>query len=103
MYLYNVTFMVEREAEAGLMAWLRDDASVIRAVDGREHRIMKVVAVPDDPEFGRQALSVSLQVEFSSLGLARDWGRELLPPVTESFHTTQGGQALHFATILKQV
>ncbi len=102
-YWYNITFMVEREAERTLIKWLDSDADVKKALDGREWRRIKVVAVPDDPEFNKQALSISLQLAFDSLSASRDWGKSELPKITENFHQQMDGHALHFATILKEV
>lgn len=102
MYLYNITFMMERSEERHFLSWLRADA-LPPATGYRRHRLCKVVAVPDDPEFSSQALSISLQVEFPSLAAARDWGKTLLPSLLDGFHKEISGHTLHFQSVLKSL
>lgn len=103
MYIYNITLMCNREAEHQLLSWLEEKTSSSPALANHTFQIVKVVAVPDDPEFNRQALSISLQVEFKSLADARDWGKVSLPPLMSEFHSLLGSDSLHFGTILRRL
>ncbi|MCM1378039.1 MAG: DUF4286 family protein [Prevotella sp.] len=104
MIIYAITFLANKNAEKKLTSWLINDAiPALNVSVEASPRLTKVVAVPDDPDFSRQALSMTLHVNFSSPALAKAWGKEDLPPVINEFSRLFGPDALNFISILRDI
>lgn len=102
MITYNISFILEHRREEELYGWL-GEAVRMSALPADRTNVVKVVAVPGDPDFVKQALSVSLQVRFDSLSEASKWGRESAPALLESYSRRFGAMAQHFSTVLKDI
>ncbi|MDE6218381.1 MAG: DUF4286 family protein [Muribaculaceae bacterium] len=102
MIIYAVTFMIDRRLEIPFLGWLRGEAlSRLQLPATSNPRLTKVAAVPGDPEFARQALSVTLHVDFPSPAPARKWADTYLTPLLDAYTRKFGHEALHFASILQ--
>lgn len=96
-YICNVTFMVERSLSAKLYEWMKEEEAV------RMGRLNEVVAVPGDPDFAAQALSVALQREFGTEAEALAYAETELPELFERFGERFGDLGMTFVSILKNV
>lgn len=104
MIIYAITFMTERVYESRLTEWLRSSAvPSLEIPAGSETRLTKVAAVPGDPEFSRQALSMTLHVGFPSPAPARAWAEKTLDSVLDEFSRKFGQNALHFVSVLQTI
>lgn len=104
MIIYAITFMTERACESRLIDWLRTSAiPALEIPADSKTRLTKVAAVPGDPEFSRQALSMTLHVEFASPAPARAWAEKALDSVLDEFSRKFGQNALHFVSVLKTI
>lgn len=105
MYIYNVTFVVERQDGGAFLAWLRSEALgmlVNEESPAREPRLTTVVSVPGAPDFSTHASSFALQMEFQTLEEAEKWADVYLHPVLGKYALKFGAErAQCFATILQ--
>ncbi|MCM1152251.1 MAG: hypothetical protein NC328_01160 [Muribaculum sp.] len=96
--------MTNRRLEDVVTDWIRREA--VPALDvpaGCPVRLTKVAAVPGEPDFANQALSMTLHVGFESLGMLRHWMKSRVEPVTDDFHARFSDESLHFISILKEI
>lgn len=96
-FICNVTFMVERSQSQKFYTWFRGEEAA------RMGRLTEVVAVPGDPDFAAQALSVALQREFGSEAEAVAYAETELPELFERFGAVFGEFGMTFVSILKEV
>lgn len=107
MYIYNVTFVVEKQDKEAFLQWMRDEA--LRALvneesTARSPRLTTVVSVPGAPDFSTHACSFALQCEFVELEEAEKWAEVYLMPVLGGYTSKFGAdKAQCFATILQEV
>lgn len=107
MYVYNVTFMVDRLVKDDFVSWFRNEAltDLVNAESpARSPRLTLVADVPGDPEFTTHAASFAFQVEFPALAIAHQWAETYLAPLLGKY-TAKFGQekAVSFATILENI
>lgn len=76
---------------------MQGDASGL--VAGRP-RFVEVAEVESDPDYAREALNLSVQLEFATLAEARAWGKENMPVLRGELADRFGEQVMAFATIL---
>ena len=107
MYIYNVTFVVEKQDKEAFLQWLRTEALgalVNEESPAREPRLTTVVSVPGAPDFADHACSFALQTEFQTLDEAEKWARVYLQPILGNYAAKFGvDKAQSFATILQTV
>ncbi|MBD5385270.1 DUF4286 family protein [bacterium] len=107
MYIYNVTFVVEKQDGDAFLKWLRDEALaelMNPESPAREPRLTEVVNVPGAPDFGEHACSFALQTEFQTLEDAEKWAEVYLQPVVGKYAARFGMEKAHsFATILRNI
>lgn len=107
MYIYNVTFLMEKGNKEEFMAWFRDEAlaALVNAQSpARSPRMTLVAEVPGDPEFVNHAASYAFQTEFTSMDDAKQWATVYLQPLLGKYTQKFGNeQALSFATILEEI
>lgn len=105
MYIYNVTFMVERQDGETFLQWMRNEAlgMLVNAESpAREPRLTTVVSVPGAPDFSTHACSFALQTEFHTLEEAVKWAEVYLQPALGKYGLKFGvDRAQCFATILQ--
>ncbi len=105
MFVFNISFMTVRALEARLLEWLRRHTAAIsrQLASGAVSpciRFVEVAEVESDPEYTREALNLSVQLDFSTLAEARAWGKENMPILREELSEAFGEQVMAFATIL---
>ena len=107
MYIYNVTFVVEKQDKEVFLQWLKNEALVALVNEespALEPRLTTVVSVPGAPDFADHAGSFALQVEFQSLEEAEKWAEVYLQPTLGKYAAKFGvDKAQCFATILQTV
>ena len=107
MYIYNVTFLVEKGNKQEFMTWFRDEALVALVNSespARSPRMTLVAEVPGDPEFVNHAASYAFQTEFTSMDDAKQWAKIYLQPLLGKYTQKFGNElALSFATILEEI
>lgn len=107
MIIYNVTFLVENGDEERFLKWMRSEglnAFAAGAAADSHPRLTKVVEVPGDPEFARQACSFALQLDFADMASAKGWEAETMPKGIAQYARLFGDDhALSFATIMETI
>ncbi|MEZ3519217.1 MAG: DUF4286 family protein [Muribaculaceae bacterium] len=107
MYIYNVTFIVERHNEERFLKWMRSEAlpALVNAgSSARNPRLTVVAEVPGDSDFSSHVCNFAFQTEHPSLPEAHQWAGEFLQPVLGMYAAEFGvEQALSFSTVLQDV
>ncbi|MDE5902681.1 MAG: DUF4286 family protein [Muribaculaceae bacterium] len=107
MYIYNVTFIVERHNEQRFLQWMRSEAlpALVNAQSpARSPRLTIVAEVPGDPDFSRHVCNFAFQTEYESLAEAQKWAEIFLQPLLGRYAAEFGAeQALSFATVLEEI
>lgn len=101
--------MTERSMESKLVDWLRLEGLALLGVEG-EHgeapaplsapRYVEVAEVEGDASMAEQALNLSLQFDFESIEVAREWSSHVLPELRRALLSRFGEQVVSFSTIL---
>ncbi len=99
MYIYNITFVVDPARTGEFEGWLRARLSEMAAAGS----LVKVVAVPGDPEFVAHAASYTLQTKCASLAEAEAYGESAGETLREAYARYMGGEGVSFASILEEV
>ncbi len=107
MYIYNVTFVVEKQDADAFLQWMRSKA-LVELVNpespAKSPRLTTVVSVPGAPDFHTHASSYALQTEFDTLEDAEKWADVYLAPVLGAYGAEFGAdKAQCFATVLRTV
>lgn len=107
MYIYNVTFIVERHNEERFLKWMRSEAipALVNAKSSaRSPRLTIVAEVPGDPDFSSHVCNFAFQTEHGSLAEAQQWAEIFLQPLLGRYAAEFGAdQALSFATVLQEI
>lgn len=115
MVIHNASFMMEREKEKEFVSWLRrelESAGIIGTTDeyGRESggfslrprvSAMREAGGVDYRE--AEAQSVAFQVEFSTVGEAKEWNRDVFSTIAARFEEKFGPQAMVFTSIFEEI
>lgn len=97
--------MVEQEDASRFTDWIRSEGLPIMCGDAEVRpRLTRLVEVPGDPEFSKQACSFALQLEFPTREALDEWADAKLPKGLGLFRRRFGTQrALFFASILEEI
>ncbi len=106
MFIINISFAEENANVAAVTDWLKNVGLPIASNDESgvvASKLLKIVAVPGDPEFLNQGANLSLQLEFADRAGADAWMEDYFSPLLEGYADTFERQPLCFATILEQL
>lgn len=100
MKIYNLTFIVDPVREPEFLKWL---AGQLATPGLAECAVLKVAEVPGDPEFGNQAVSISLQKRCLTDTEINGFRTGHAEHLSEEYARWAGGEGLTFATILEEL
>lgn len=107
MYIYNITFVIEKSQIDKFLTWVRLEAlpGLVNAESpARTPRLVRVAEVPGNPDFGGEEASFSLQVELPDLDSAKKWADVYLTPILGKLAPTFGAErAFAFVSILENI
>lgn len=107
MFIYNTTFLIDPAEAEDFIVRMRDEIipGLTEAVSSElRPRLMRVAAIPADPDFTNQACSISLQLQFPNFQKAQREGEILLHPLIEKITLLYGPErAMTFSTILEEI
>lgn len=99
MYIYNITFVVDPARTGEFEKWLGTRLAEM-ALAGS---LVRVVAVPGDPDFAGHAASYTFQSKFATIDLAEAFGESEGETLREAYARYMGGEGISFASIVQEV
>ncbi len=99
MYIYNITFVVDPVRTGEFERWLSSRLAEM-ALSGS---LVRVVAVPGDPDFASHAASYTFQNRFATLPEAEAYGEAEGENLREAYARYMGGEGISFASIVQEV
>ncbi|MBD5186904.1 MAG: hypothetical protein HDS94_02465 [Bacteroidales bacterium] len=102
-YILNIGLILEPSKFNEVIEWAKGNISRFTTAEGIDSfDLLEVAEVPGDPDFGKDARNLSIQLNVDSIETAHSWIENTLPEMMTEYNSLVQ-EPLIFMTILKKL